>query len=192
MGTATTPAAATDRAGTAAARVGRGAATVVVWGWGGLLVVALIAVVALRSAGWELATVDTGSMTPTLPRGSIAVVAPSDPAVLAAGDVVVFDHPRRDDVRVVHRIVAMDRAPDGTREFRTKGDVNPVTDLWVLQADDIAGMVRMRIPLGPLLARLLAPPWGWVALVLVPLAVGAVLELAAARHGRPRRTEPTA
>lgn len=71
----------------------------------------------------------TGSMSPTMPAGSVAVVQTVPAADLAVGDVVTVAH--ADTGRpVTHRIVDVQAAPgdEGARTLRLKGDANDVVD----------------------------------------------------------------
>ncbi|HEY1105973.1 MAG TPA: S26 family signal peptidase, partial [Agromyces sp.] len=67
----------------------------------------------------------TGSMGPTIPAGSAALVREVPASSLAVGDVVTVDRPGR--LPVTHRIVAID---DGSgpelRRLTLRGDANPV------------------------------------------------------------------
>ncbi|UOQ87599.1 hypothetical protein MUN74_09720 [Agromyces endophyticus] len=69
----------------------------------------------------------TGSMGPTIPAGSAALVREVPASSLAIGDVVTVDRPGR--LPVTHRIVAID---DGSgpelRRLTLRGDANPVDD----------------------------------------------------------------
>ncbi|MGW9168089.1 hypothetical protein [Agromyces sp. NPDC055658] len=87
----------------------------------------LVLVIAAVSLGVGIVLFRTGSMSPTIPAGSAAVVREVPASSLAVGDVVTVDRPGR--LPVTHRVVAID---DGvrpsTRSLTLRGDANPVDD----------------------------------------------------------------
>ncbi|MDR6905954.1 signal peptidase [Agromyces sp. 3263] len=69
----------------------------------------------------------TGSMSPTIPAGSAALVREVPVGELHVGDVVTVDRPGR--LPVTHRIVAIDDGgAGGARRLTLRGDANPVDD----------------------------------------------------------------
>ena len=87
--------------------------------------------------------VTTGSMTPTIDRGSM--IYTYDTGDYEAGDVVTF---ARESEIVTHRIVG--ERDDG---FVTKGDANENADSWTIPANQIRGTVLFSIPLYGFLIR---------------------------------------
>ena len=82
-------------------------------------------------------------------RGDLLIVQNIKPQV---GDVAVFKAPNQ-NTPIVHRLVAERTLPNGTREFATKGDHNPITDAsltvgnefgWILESS-ILGVVVFAI-----------------------------------------------
>lgn len=73
----------------------------------------------------------TGSMSPTMPQGAVAVTHPISAAEIEKGDVVTV---RRSDseLPVTHRVVevrpAPDEAPPESRELILQGDANAMAD----------------------------------------------------------------
>ncbi|HEU5224137.1 MAG TPA: signal peptidase I [Candidatus Lumbricidophila sp.] len=68
----------------------------------------------------------TGSMSPTIPAGSAALVRDVPAAELKIGDVVTVDRPGK--LPVTHRIVAIAPSADGKTELTLRGDANPTND----------------------------------------------------------------
>jgi signal peptidase len=70
----------------------------------------------------------TGSMSPTIPAGSLAVVQQTQAADIRVGDVVTVDRPGR--LPITHRVIAVTGSgdSDGERVVMLKGDANPVPD----------------------------------------------------------------
>lgn len=113
-----------------------------------VLVVAALAVVIPKVAGAVPLTILSNSMAPTMPVGSLAVVRPTmdtlagpGPAMspeeidavnqvdqIGVGDVIVFVPRAGSDFLVIHRVIAVSVASDGTRVFTTQGDNNSAVD----------------------------------------------------------------
>lgn len=120
-------------------------------------------------------TVLTGSMEPTLPVGSVAVVAPRSPDQIRPGDVITYTDrdPDSPATRIVtHRVVAVDQAPAGP-SFRTQGDANDAPDQRPTAAADVHGVLWYSVPVVGWLRELLISPAG-----LLYLAGAALLLLA--------------
>lgn len=97
--------------------------------------------------GFQLFSVESGSMEPTLPVGSLIVSRrPKDPGELAGGDIVTFR--TLSGSVVTHRITEVISKSDGTVAYRTKGD-NPRNspDQELLTADRVIGIFVARVPL---------------------------------------------
>jgi signal peptidase len=133
-----------------------------------LIVVPLAALfVASWLAGWRLQVVESGSMTPGIPVGSLVVAAPIDPAEIEVGNVVVFDDPEADR-QVTHRVVTV-LDQEGGLYFETKGDANRRPDRAPVPAGNVRGVMRWHIPLLGRGLHSLAWPRGFIVLVAVPL-----------------------
>ncbi len=97
--------------------------------------------------GYRLYRIETESMSPTFPVGSIILArSPSDPNSLKVGDVVTFIN--LDGDRVTHRIVRVSNTTDGKVAYRTKGD-NPANsmDNDLLTTDRIEAVFIFKVPL---------------------------------------------
>lgn len=68
----------------------------------------------------------TGSMSPGIPAGSLAVVREVPAGEVAVGDVVTVDRPGK--LPVTHRITATTPGSGGTTVLTLKGDANAVED----------------------------------------------------------------
>jgi len=77
--------------------------------------------------------VRSGSMTPTIPVGSLVIATRTPADKLRIGDVIVFERPDRPGTMVVHRIFAVEETSSG-RAFLTKGDANGSPDAWRVTA----------------------------------------------------------
>ena len=95
---------------------------------GAAVVLAVVGIGPLTGA-YRLATVLTGSMAPGMPVGSVAVLAPEDPAAVRVGNVITFQSPTPDHRVVTHRVVEV---VEGGHHpvVRTRGDANQSADPW--------------------------------------------------------------
>jgi signal peptidase I len=134
--------------------------------------------------GWRFQPIETGSMAPRYPAGSLAVVLPIDPAAVEPGSTIVFADPQDASRLVAHR--AIRQLPGDPPSWRTRGDANPGEDPFPVPARAIQGHVAWAIPgLGALVMTMR----GWPAAVLLvglPLTLLAMTEW----RDRRRRTQP--
>lgn len=68
----------------------------------------------------------TGSMTPAIPSGSVAVIRQVPAVSVEPGDVVTVARPGR--LPITHRVVAVEPHADGAASLTLKGDANPGPD----------------------------------------------------------------
>lgn len=90
--------------------------------------------------GWSPTLVTSGSMSPVLHPGDVALIRPADRSELAPNTVVLYD--RRGAEPVLHRIVA--ELPDGS--FQTRGDANLDPDTDPVHADQVEGVAVLAVP----------------------------------------------
>jgi len=105
-----------------------------------------VLVVLPRATHGRALTVLTGSMTPSIPVGSIVLVQPVDTRTLHVGDVATYQGgtPSAPDF-VTHRIVKIDTSTTPTT-FTFKGDANRGPDIKPVPATAIRGKVWFRVP----------------------------------------------
>jgi signal peptidase I len=84
---------------------------------------------------YQIRTVLTGSMRPTMPEGSVVMIRPVAPEDLRLGDVITYRIPVDDRRIVTHRIVDITE-PGARPVVRTKGDANKAPDPWVARIKD--------------------------------------------------------
>ena len=101
-------------------------------GLGRLVLIAAVLVLAATFlpslAGYKRYVLVGHSMEPTIHKGSLVFdeIVPVD--ALRRGDVITYIPPITHEP-VSHRIISIERGPEGERVFRTKGDNNPAPDL---------------------------------------------------------------
>lgn len=122
----------------------------------GLVVLLAILLWGVRLVGLEGLVVQSGSMEPSYPVGSLVYVKQSDPAKLEVGDVITFESGGM--VRCTHRIAEI-REENGSVRFITKGDNNEAADSNPVLPQSIVGKVVFMIPwLGYFAAYIQNPP----------------------------------
>jgi signal peptidase I len=157
-------------------------ATAMRWAVGLALAVAVLGVLVLSVGtftGWlSIQTVPTGSMEPTIHKGSVIVVDPIAVDDVEVGDIIVFAAPETGRM-TVHRVATVEYDGDGRPVFTTRGDANNGPDPWRLTVDgDHLHQVRYSVPVvGSLLLRLSDPTTR-----LVLTVIGAALVLGFGLH----------
>lgn len=136
----------------------------------GLVFVAL----APRVLGWHLVVVAGGSMEPTIPFGSVAIIRDTDPAKVKPGDIVMYNDPRTMKV-VTHRVTAV--SEDGTA-LTTKGDANNSADEGTLPRSAIRGEYLLSVPMVGRFVHWMGTREGFLAVILVPGLTIIAIELA--------------
>ncbi|CAN5468131.1 hypothetical protein BH10ACT7_BH10ACT7_20570 [soil metagenome] len=123
----------------------------------------------------------SGSMSPGIPTGSLAVAISTPAERLEVGDIVsvLWDH-----TRVTHRLIGTGAIGDGTYRLQTQGDANPMADARTVVVDRADRVVWSAPGLGFLVEAAGKPQTVFVVGVLV----GALLILAFRRPGA--RPEP--
>ena len=99
-----------------------------------------------RMLGYEVYSVVSGSMEPTLPVGSIVYVERTGVSEIRPGEIIAFQD---DDTVVTHRVIET-RPQEGA--FITKGDANGSVDIQPTPYWTLIGRVKLCIPM---LGRLL-------------------------------------
>jgi len=143
-----------------------------VWNTVTTVLVALVAALAMmiwgvQLFGLDVLVVQSGSMEPEYPTGSLVYILDVDAAELEVGDVVTFR--MSSDIRGTHRIIELvpDENDPAKIWFRTKGDANDHADSGLLQEEDILGKAVFCIPwLGYLISYIQNPPGMYVAIAV--------------------------
>lgn len=99
-----------------------------------------------RILGYEVYYIETGSMEPNLPVGSVVYVEQIDPREAETDDIVVFHF---DGTVVAHRVVQNQYFSE---ELITKGDANETQDINPVPYRQFIGRVKYHIPfIGPIM-----------------------------------------
>jgi len=90
-------------------------------------VICIVLVILAYTAGITLIMFKTGSMSPTIPAGSVAVVQRIPASEIEIGDIVTVDRPG--ELPVTHRVTSIGDGPTSAERVITmKGDANAVED----------------------------------------------------------------
>lgn len=107
--------------------IGRVLADILLWVAAIAGVVCMVLVVLALTASITLIMFRTGSMAPTIPAGSVAVVQEVPASEIEVGDVVTVD--RVGDLPVTHRVTSISPgASDAERVITMRGDANASDD----------------------------------------------------------------
>lgn len=138
-----------------ASRVWRTAAWLVIAA--GLVLLA-VAIVVPRIGGATPYVVQTGSMRPDLPPGSLVVVRPVTGDDIAVGDVVTYQVASGEPVFVTHRVVSVSYDGRGELSMRTQGDANAVPDQESVREVQVRGELWYSLPYVGYVSGLLTGP----------------------------------
>ncbi|MFB8187831.1 signal peptidase I [Microbacterium sp. NPDC055988] len=107
-------------------------------------VICIVLVIMAFTGGYSLIMFKTGSMTPTIPAGSVALVQKIPASDIAVGDVVTVD--RDAALPITHRVTGIEPGDAGdVRTITMKGDANDVEDPAPYTVSDVR-IVRGSVP----------------------------------------------
>ncbi len=129
--------------------------------------------------GYTVLRVVTGSMAPTLETDTLIVVRKTEPAEVKEGDIISFysSDPALEGAVNTHRVLSI-REEDGIYYYMTKGDANNVADSYEASSVYLIGTVCFSSYVMGKLARLLANPLIFISVILIPLAVILICDIA--------------
>lgn len=133
----------------------------------GMLAVLTMLLALLGLFGIHPLLVQSGSMEPEYPVGSVIYVKSVDKAGLSNGDVVTFYLPDEETL-VTHRIVRVDEEQEA---IYTKGDANELEDQAATPFSRIVGVPVICVPWLGYLAGYLASGMGKVGIILLVVLV---------------------
>lgn len=160
----------------------RGARTVLGWLGEALLttlavfgVVCVVAAIAAYAFGINIMLFKTGSMSPEIPAGSVALVRSIPAGEAAVGDVVTVERPGR--LPITHRVISNEPDPENPPEGRIiqmKGDANPHPDPFPYRVDEVRLLLWSHPEWGHHVARLADPrTLGMVTIVATAIVIWA-------------------
>lgn len=151
---------------------GRRAGSVVLRALLALVILGTFAATVPLWLGWQYYAVDSGSMEPTIPVGSLVFVKPAPVSALRVEDVITFATRDGGTSRFTHRIIALEGDP-AAPTIRTKGDANSTEDQWTIDVRQPVGRVEGWVPtLGFVLLALSAAQAKYALGAVMLLVVG--------------------
>ncbi|QUY62756.1 Signal peptidase I W [Gulosibacter molinativorax] len=130
-----------------------------------LVVVGWIAYSAITGA--TLVIFRTGSMSPTMPQGALAIAEPISASDIVVGDVVTVDRSDEGRQPITHRVIEIrEGSVPGSAEIRMQGDANPAPDQEAYVVTDVMRVTWSMPGLGTVL-MVLQSPLGMTALTLL-------------------------
>lgn len=89
-----------------------------------------------------IVTIATGSMEPNLNVGDIAIVKKEKVNDIKVGNILVY---KKNDITISHRVVEVKNIK-GKKYFRTKGDNNSTEDAFLVNENEVKGIIKLKIP----------------------------------------------
>ena len=119
--------------------------------------------------GWFPLIVLTESMEPEIKAGDIIVCHTTDSEEIEVGDVISFFDPAGNGTSIVtHRVIEV-LNEGGAPQFRTRGDNNNTDDKLPVDAEDLVGVYRSRIPGAGHVAMFMQTTTGLIVCVVLPI-----------------------
>lgn len=151
-----------------------------------LVVLALAAVtIGPRLFSYQALVVRSGSMSPTIPTGSIVFYRPVQASQVKIGDVIVFSEPGVPNTKVTHRVYSVGSDANG-KYWQTKGDANGAPDDWQVPAVGTGWKAVWHVPVAGYVLYDIQSRFGRLLLLLVPAALLGAITLWEIWDGRRR------
>lgn len=113
----------------------------------------------------RLLAVESGSMAPKLPVGSVVIVKKADNYEI--GQIIAFN---RGQAVITHRVMAWDNV-GGKTYYTTRGDANNMADLDKVPPEAVLGKVVVDVPLAGYLTTFVKTQTGFILLIMIPATI---------------------
>jgi signal peptidase I len=123
--------------------------------------------------GWLIDGVRSGSMTPSIPRGSLVIARPVQPDSIVLGDVIIYRSDSAEENYICHRVVGI--TINSPLAFDTKGDAYPFADPAPVPAQNLVARVVWHSPVIGFAAIFIKTPVGFIVSVILPGVIIAFL-----------------
>ena len=129
--------------------------------------------------GYGFMAVQTGSMTPEYPIGTVIVIKETEPSELENKDVITFytSNPALGNMIVTHRIMGITDDGDGTFSYITQGDANSIPDEYPAESEKVIGKVVGKSTLLQKLMTLRESPAAFLVVIVLPMCIIITLEM---------------
>lgn len=128
----------------------------------------------------SLYTIVSPSMTPVIKVYDVVLnIKVNNPKDIKVGDIITYisSSPTSEGMTITHRVIDIEKLPDGTYEYLTQGDNNSEPDNNYIDFDSIIGKEILIIPFVGRLQFLIANQKGWLFLLLIPVAIYTFIEI---------------
>lgn len=143
--------------------------------------------------GWFPMVVLTDSMHPVIQSGDLIFCHTVDAGDLKDNDVITFFDPMGNGSTVVtHRIIETRNDDDGKTSFVTQGDNNNTPDRIPVEAEDVIGTYRSRIPGAGHLVIFMQTPSGTLLCCACPILLIAIYDALRRRKAEKEEEKNTA
>jgi signal peptidase I len=129
----------------------------------------------LPITGWKALSVQTGSMEPNIPQGSLVFVQSVPPDSLQPGDVLTYKSANKPET-ITHRVIEKKGNEDGPKQYVTKGDANKSVDPTVNQ-NQVVGKVTYTLPVAGKALDFVKTPLGLAVFIYIPAAILFIYEI---------------
>jgi signal peptidase len=134
-----------------------------------LSVVITVFVYVAPHLGWSVNSVASGSMEPTLEKGSLIVTKPVDIKEIVVGDVILFSSPITSQMMITHRVIDVEY--NSLVSLHTQGDANLNPDPYRVPGQNVIGKVVLHIPSIGYFTEFVKKPAGFITLSVVPSVI---------------------
>ena len=111
----------------------------------------------------------TDSMLPEIKAGDLIICNTTEAEEVQVGDVISFFDPAGNGTSIVtHRVIEV-LNEGGELQFRTRGDNNNTDDKLPVDAEDLVGVYRSRIPAAGNVALFMQTTTGLIVCVVLPI-----------------------
>ena len=119
---------------------------------------------------FALYTIISPSMEPNIKVYDVVFVKKTNIKKLKKGDVITFYSTNTffGNTPITHRIVEIINMPDGSTNYRVKGDANSVADEEKVLPANVIGKVMFKVPKLGKIQYYLASKKGWIIAILIP------------------------
>jgi len=155
----------------------------------GLVILGLLAVtIGPRFLPYQALIVRSGSMSPTIPTGSIVFYRKIAADSVKVGDVIVFTKPGDASEKVTHRVVKIGTGATG-RYYITKGDANGTPDDWRVPAAGTGWIAWFHVSTVGYVLAYMQSTLARLLLLVIPALLLGVITLSEIWHDRARGAE---
>jgi signal peptidase I len=156
----------------------------------GLVVLGLVSVtIGPRFLPYQALIVRSGSMSPTIPTGSIVFYRKTEAAKVKVGDVIAFSKPGDPTEKVTHRVFKLGASSTGPY-FITKGDANGSPDDWRVPAVGTGWIAVLHVPVAGYALVYLQSTLARLLLLVIPAILLGAITLYEIWQDRMQSTEP--